>query len=66
VVIDWHDPIVVAALPDEMAISAITAAELDWSRFGSTMRPCAATVSSSPAWFARNAGLDDLVHVVAI
>lgn len=28
VVIDWHDPIVVAALPDEMAISAITAAEL--------------------------------------
>lgn len=28
VVIDWHDPIVVAALPDQMAISAITAAEL--------------------------------------
>jgi predicted nucleic acid-binding protein len=28
VVIDWHDPAVVAALPDEMAISAITAAEL--------------------------------------
>jgi len=28
VVVDWHDPIVVAALPDEMAISAITAAEL--------------------------------------
>ncbi|MDN5764384.1 MAG: type II toxin-antitoxin system VapC family toxin [Humibacillus sp.] len=28
VVIDWHDPLVVAALPDEMAISAITAAEL--------------------------------------
>ena len=28
VVIDLHDPIVVAALPDEMAISAITAAEL--------------------------------------
>lgn len=28
VVIDWHDPIVVTALPDEMAISAITAAEL--------------------------------------
>ena len=28
VVIDWHDPTVVAALPDEMAISAITAAEL--------------------------------------
>ena len=28
VVIDWHDPSVVAALPDEMAISAITAAEL--------------------------------------
>ncbi len=28
VVIDWHDPIVVAALPDEIAISAITAAEL--------------------------------------
>ncbi len=28
VVIDWHDPIVVAELPDEMAISAITAAEL--------------------------------------
>lgn len=26
--IDWHDPAVVAALPDEMAISAITAAEL--------------------------------------
>ena len=26
--IDWHDPVVVAALPDEMAISAITAAEL--------------------------------------
>ncbi len=28
VVIDWHDPAVVALLPDEMAISAITAAEL--------------------------------------
>jgi predicted nucleic acid-binding protein len=28
VVIDWHDPIVVTALPDQMAISAITAAEL--------------------------------------
>ena len=28
VVVDWHDPIVVAALPDQMAISAITAAEL--------------------------------------
>ncbi|HZZ96843.1 MAG TPA: type II toxin-antitoxin system VapC family toxin [Jatrophihabitantaceae bacterium] len=28
VVIDWHDPDVVRALPDEMAISAITAAEL--------------------------------------
>ncbi|OBH03044.1 twitching motility protein PilT [Mycobacterium sp. E2699] len=28
VVIDWHDPAVVAALPDEIAISAITAAEL--------------------------------------
>lgn len=28
VVIDWHDPDVVEALPDEMAISAITAAEL--------------------------------------
>lgn len=28
VVVDWHDPIVVAALPDQMAISAITTAEL--------------------------------------
>ncbi len=28
VVMDWHDPAVVAALPDEIAISAITAAEL--------------------------------------
>ncbi len=28
VVIDWHDPVVLDALPDEMAISAITAAEL--------------------------------------
>ncbi len=28
VVIDWHDPSVVDALPDELAISAITAAEL--------------------------------------
>lgn len=28
VVIDWHDPGVLAALPDQMAISAITAAEL--------------------------------------
>jgi predicted nucleic acid-binding protein len=28
VVIDWHDPDVVRALPDDMAISAITAAEL--------------------------------------
>ncbi len=26
--VDWHDPAVVAALPDEFAISAITAAEL--------------------------------------
>ncbi|MGO9157124.1 type II toxin-antitoxin system VapC family toxin [Mycobacterium sp.] len=28
VVVDWHDPDVIAALPDAMAISAITAAEL--------------------------------------
>jgi predicted nucleic acid-binding protein len=28
VVIDWHDPAVFAALPDQMAISAITSAEL--------------------------------------
>jgi predicted nucleic acid-binding protein len=28
VVIDWHDPTVIAALPDELAISAITSAEL--------------------------------------
>lgn len=28
VVIDWHDPDVIAALPDEVAISAITTAEL--------------------------------------
>ena len=28
VVVDWHDPDMIAALPDEMAISAITAAEL--------------------------------------
>ncbi|HZQ31792.1 MAG TPA: type II toxin-antitoxin system VapC family toxin [Mycobacterium sp.] len=28
VVIDWHDPAVVAKLPDEIAISVITAAEL--------------------------------------
>jgi predicted nucleic acid-binding protein len=28
IVIDWHDPAVSAALPDEVAISAITAAEL--------------------------------------
>ena len=28
VVVDWHDPDVVAALPDQIAISAITAAEL--------------------------------------
>jgi predicted nucleic acid-binding protein len=28
VVIDWHDPAVIAAMPDEMAISAISAAEL--------------------------------------
>jgi len=28
VVVDWHDPAVVRALPDEMAVSAITSAEL--------------------------------------
>jgi predicted nucleic acid-binding protein len=28
VVIDWQDPAVIAALPDEVAISSITAAEL--------------------------------------
>ena len=28
IVIDWHDPLVVAALPDEVAVSAITVAEL--------------------------------------
>ncbi len=28
VVVDWHDAAVIAALPDEIAISAITAAEL--------------------------------------
>jgi hypothetical protein len=28
VVIDWHDPTVLGALPDQLAISAITAAEL--------------------------------------
>jgi predicted nucleic acid-binding protein len=33
VVIDWHDPLVVAALPDQLAISAITAAELSAGLF---------------------------------
>lgn len=28
VVVDWHDPAVIAALPDELAVSAVTAAEL--------------------------------------
>jgi predicted nucleic acid-binding protein len=28
VVVDWHDPAVIAALPEEMAVSAITMAEL--------------------------------------
>ncbi len=28
VVVDWHDSVVVGSLPDQMAISAITAAEL--------------------------------------
>jgi predicted nucleic acid-binding protein len=28
VIVDWHDPAVIAALPDEMAVSAISAAEL--------------------------------------
>ena len=28
VVVNWHDPAVIAALPDEMAISVITSAEL--------------------------------------
>jgi len=28
VVVDWHDPVVVSALPDRIAISAITVAEL--------------------------------------
>ncbi len=28
VVVDWHDPAVLAALPDQMAISAVSAAEL--------------------------------------
>ncbi len=28
VVVDWHDPAVIAALPDELAVSAITMAEL--------------------------------------
>jgi predicted nucleic acid-binding protein len=28
VVVDWHDPVVVGALPDQMAISSITAGEL--------------------------------------
>ncbi|GAB2623122.1 type II toxin-antitoxin system VapC family toxin [Pseudactinotalea suaedae] len=28
VVVDWHDPAVATALPDELAISAITVAEL--------------------------------------
>jgi predicted nucleic acid-binding protein len=28
VVVDWHDPAVLAALPDQVAISAITVAEL--------------------------------------
>jgi predicted nucleic acid-binding protein len=28
VVVDWYDPVVVGRLPDELAISAITAAEL--------------------------------------
>jgi predicted nucleic acid-binding protein len=28
VVIDWHDPVVIAKLPDELAVSAVTVAEL--------------------------------------
>ncbi len=42
VVIDWHDPDVVGALPDEMAISAITAAELSAGpHLASTVREAA-------------------------
>lgn len=42
VVVDWHDPAVVAALPDAMAVSAITAAEL-------AAGPLLATTSSESA-----------------
>ncbi|MGL4743477.1 MAG: type II toxin-antitoxin system VapC family toxin [Dermatophilaceae bacterium] len=28
VVVDWHDPVVAVALPDQLAVSVITAAEL--------------------------------------
>lgn len=42
VVIDWHDPLVLAALPDELAISAVTAAELAAGPHLATSRPEAA------------------------
>jgi predicted nucleic acid-binding protein len=42
VVIDWHNPAVLASLPDEMAISAITSAEL-------TAGPRLATTSAEAA-----------------
>jgi predicted nucleic acid-binding protein len=42
VVIDWHNPAVLASLPDELAISAITSAEL-------TAGPRLATTSAEAA-----------------
>lgn len=46
VVIDWHDPAVIQVLPDQMAISAITAAEL---AAGPLLAGCAAEAARRQA-----------------
>ncbi|OBY30925.1 twitching motility protein PilT [Mycolicibacter kumamotonensis] len=62
VVIDWHDPKVVAALPDEVAISAITAAELAAGPLLATSAVEAARRQARLDF----AGLNDLIRVVAV
>lgn len=61
VVMDWHDPAVAGMLPDEIAISAITAAVLAAGPHVTADRLDLFTRIADDF-----AGLDDLIHVVAV
>jgi hypothetical protein len=79
VIFDWHDPVVVAAHSEDVAVSALTLAELavgphlardagERARRQASLqlRSRSSSRSTSTARLAGVSGLDDLIEVVTI